>query len=343
MLPGGGRHGDGDAARDRDGQEQLPVPGVAGRAAQSEDDDDGGEDQEQGDLQRPLEPEAQQRAVQGLVGQAVRPFAESGTREMVHPVRPRVTRHHRPGQRRADDERDTAAHGRPASSGEPEQGGEEQDCGLEGSCDTGQHTGKTLTAYRETGEQHQQDGQDAGLAQVQRVADGQRHHQQGDRDGRREERGAPAHGCGQGAHGDEAEQHDEQQGAEGPDDAEGLFGRDRQRLQHQSGERCAGEAARVVERPRDVQDPGRPGPGLQVGEAFAGRAAQHHRHLPYRQDPHEQPEDGPDHRGPRSGIPRRVPPHTALHICHAAPTLPFPCTVPSARVCADEASHCPMR
>ncbi|WP_442814117.1 DUF2330 domain-containing protein [Streptomyces sp. NBC_01761] len=62
-------------------------------------------------------------------------------------------------------------------------------------------------------------------------------------------------------------------------------------------------------------------PGLQIGEPFAGRLPQHHRHLPSRQQGDNQPEHSPGCPGPRPR--RRVSAHTVLRIRHAAPTLPL--------------------
>ncbi len=104
VLPGGRGDGHDDAPGHGDGEEQLPVPGVADRAAHADEGDGGGQHEEQGDLDRSFQAEPEQRAVQGLVGEAVRPLTEPGTRHMVDPVRPRVLRHRGPGGGRAEGE-----------------------------------------------------------------------------------------------------------------------------------------------------------------------------------------------------------------------------------------------
>ena len=105
VLPGGGGDGDGGAAGDRYGEQQLSVAGVAHGAARRENGDGGAEEQEEGDLQRAGEPQAEQGAVQGLVGQVVGAAAEADAGHVVDPVGVRVARHRRPGEHRAGGER----------------------------------------------------------------------------------------------------------------------------------------------------------------------------------------------------------------------------------------------
>ncbi|GFM96805.1 hypothetical protein Sfulv_16160 [Streptomyces fulvorobeus] len=236
MLPGGRRDGDDDTAGDRDREEQLAVPRVPHGTPQSQEADGGGHGQEDHDLKGAFESEPQERAVQGLVGQAVRPVAEPGARDVVQPVRPGVVRHRGPGQRGAAGEGGCGGRRGPAAAGEPEEDGEEQDGGLESGGEADQHAGGAFAPGHEPAEEEQQDGQDACLAEVQRVADGQRHHEQGDGDGGREEHRAAAHRNRQGTCRDDAECGDEQQGPEGPHDAERLFGRGRQRFEDEPRE-----------------------------------------------------------------------------------------------------------
>lgn len=300
----------------------MPVLRVPHRTPQADDHDGGGEHQEQGDLHRAFEAEPEQRPVQGLVGEAVRPLPQSDAREMVHPVRPRVLRRRGPGGDRGEGEGHARAQRRLPPPGQPEQGGEEQQHRLEGGGEADENARRPVLPDDEPGQDHQQDGQDAGLAQVQGVADRQRQHEQADRDGCREQGRPAAHRRGQRPGRDEADGDDEQQGPERPRDAQALLGRSGERLQDQPGEGRAGEPAAVVQRARHVQDTVLPGPGLQIEEPFPRWLPEHHRHLPYRQHGHDQPEQSPGQPGPRSRVRRRVTAHTVIRIHHVAPTLP---------------------
>jgi hypothetical protein len=216
---------------------------------------------------------------------------------------------------------------------QPEQDGEEQHGRLERGRDPDQYAGRAFSPGHETTQQHQQDRQDAGLAEVEGVTDRQGQHQQADRDGGGQQGGATGDGPRQGAGRDQAECGDEQQRTEGPGNAEALFGRPRQRFQYQPGEGGAGEPVAVVERSRHMQDPVLTDPRLQIGEPFARRLPQHHRHLPSRKQGDNQPEHSPGCPGPRPR--RRVSAHTVLRIRHAAPTLPPFIHRPRPRTCCE--------
>ncbi|GAA1363784.1 hypothetical protein GCM10009612_42790 [Streptomyces beijiangensis] len=126
MLPGRRGDGDGHTAGDGDGEQELAVLGVTDRTPQAEPGDGGCQREEGGDLQRPVHSEAQQRAVQGLVGEARGLGAEARSCHMVDPVRPRVARHHGPGQRRTGDEGGRGGDGGAPAAGQPEKGYEEE-------------------------------------------------------------------------------------------------------------------------------------------------------------------------------------------------------------------------
>lgn len=290
MLPGRRGDDDGGAAGDGHRQQELAVAGVTHRPADAEGGDGRAQRQEQGDLQRAGQSEAQQGAVQGLVAEGVRVAAETHARHVVDPVRVRVVRHRRPGEQRAGQERRPRGRGGPAPAGEPQQRGEQQHGRLEGRRQADQGAARVPPPYDEAAEEDEQDGDDAGLAEPEGVADGQGEHQQADRDGRGQQRGASAHRLRQGARDDEAERGDQQQRAEGPAPAEGLFGSAGQGLEDESAERGAGEARRVVERTVDVQDAVRSDPGLQVRQPFSARGAEDDGHLADGEDRRDQPE-----------------------------------------------------
>lgn len=187
VLPGGGRDGDGDAAGHRDGEQQLSVTGVAHRAAESDEGDGRAERQEETDLQRPGETEPEERAVQGLVGEVVGVLAEADARQVVHPVRVRVVRHRGPGERGEGGERGPGGGGGAAAAGEPEKRREEQHGRLEGRREPDEDPADAFPADDEAAEQDEQHRDDAGLAEVEGVAYGERQHQQADGHGRGEQ------------------------------------------------------------------------------------------------------------------------------------------------------------
>src|SRR5690606_11987632 len=253
VLPGGRGDDDGDAAGDGDREEELAVAGVADGAAQAEHDDGRAEQQEQADLQRALQAEPEQGAVQGLVGEGVGEAAEADPGHVVDPVGVGVLRHRGPGEGGAEGEGDAGGDGGPAAVGEPQQRGEQQQSGLERRREPDEDTAGAGAAGGEAAEEDQQDGEDAGLAEPEGVADRQGQHEQADGDRRGEQRGAAADRLGQGAHGDQAEGDDQQQRAEGPPPAEGFFSRSGEGFEDQPVEGGAGEAGGVVERAADPQ------------------------------------------------------------------------------------------
>lgn len=246
---------------------------------------------------------------------------------VVHPVGVRVVRHRRPDERRASGEGHAGGQGGPAAAGEPQQRGEQQDRGLECGSDADEEAAGALAAYGEAAEQHQQDRDDAGLAEPERVAHRQRQHQQADRDGCGQQGGTAADRLGQGSGGDQAERDDQQEGAEGPAPAEGLLGRSGERLHDPSAEGGAGEARRVVQRALHMQDTVRTDPGLQIGQPLPPGRTEDDGHLSYGEDHGDQPQAEPGRAqaglgsrsradGCRSESFRRSP--TVLRIRHAS-------------------------
>lgn len=229
--------------------------------------------------------------MQGLVAEGVRAPAEARPGQVVQPVGGGVVRHRGPGQRGAGGERGAGGQRGPAPSGAPQQGCEQQQGGLEGGGHAGQHAGGPRAAYDEQAEQDQQHRQDARLAEPQGVADRQRQHEQADRYGCGGQTGASGDRLGQGPGGDDAERGDQQQGAEGPAPAEGLFGRPGEGLEHQAAERGAGEPGGVVQGAVDVQDARGADPGLQIGQAPAARAGQDGRDLAGGEEGRDQPQE----------------------------------------------------
>lgn len=314
VLPGGRRDGDRRAPGDRDGEQQLAVAGIAHGPPHAQRGDGRAEGQEEGDLQRSGHTQTQQQAVQGLVGEVVGGTAEAGARDVVHPVGVGVVRHRGPGQRGAGGEGRGRGQGAPATAGEPEQGREEQDRGLEGGGETDEQAAEPLTPHGEAGDQDQQDRHDAGLPEVERVAHGQRQHEQADRDRRGEQGGTAVDRLGQGAGGDEAEGDDQEQGAEGPAPAESLFGGPGERLQDKSPERGTRELRRVVQRALHMQDTVRADPGLQVRQPLASGGTEGDGHLSDGEDGGHQPQGQSGRAQPRLDL--RSP--TVLRIRHAS-------------------------
>jgi hypothetical protein len=302
VLPGGRRDHDRGAAGEGDGEQQLAVVRVAHRAAHAEGGDGGAEGEEERDLQGAGEAEAEQGAVQGLVGEVVRASAEADAGHVVHPVGVRVVRQRRPGQCRTAGEGRAEGGGGGAAAGEPQERGEEQQGRLEGGGEADEGAARALPADDEAADQDEQDREDAGLAEPEGVADRQGQHEQADRGGRGEQRGAAADRLGQGAGGDQAEGDDQEQGAQGPAPAEGLFGRTGEGFEDEAAERGAGEARRVVERALDVQHAVRPDPGLEVGQPLASRGAEDHGELADGEDRRHQPQGHPSHAQPRSRL-----------------------------------------
>lgn len=265
--------------------------------------------------------------MQRLVGEPVGARAESRSRDVVHPVRPRVVRHRGPREERARRERDARGHGGATSPGEPQERREEEDGRLECGADADEQARALLAAGGEAAEQDEKDRDDAGLAEMEGVAHRQRQHQEADRDGGGEQRGAPGDGPGQGTGDDETEDDDEAECAEGPGPAERLFGAPGQRLQHQSPERGTGEPVGVVEGARHVEDTFRTDPGLQVREPLTAGGAQDGHDLPHREHRGDQPEARPDHAQPRCRGPRHQGfARSMLHVRHAPSALP-PCVL----------------
>lgn len=322
VLPTGGRDDDGDAARHRHGEEQLPVTRVAHRTPESHEGDGRAERQEEADLQRPAEAEPKQRAVQRLVGEVVGVLAEADTRQMVHPVGVRVVRHHGPGQPGEGREGGRGGRGGTAAPGEPEQRREEQHRRLERRREPDEDPAGTLPTDGETAEQDQQDRDDTGLTEVEGVAHGERQHQQADGDGRREQRRTPTDGGRQGAGRDQAEGDDQQQGAEGPAPAEGLFGRPGEGFEDESAERGAGEPRRVVQRALHMQYAVGADPGLQIRQPVRLGRTEDGGHLAYGEYRGDRPEPDTECAQPCSRGLRR--PHESvtrssavLHVRHA--------------------------
>lgn len=135
-----------------------------------------------------------------------------------------------------------------------------------------------------------------------------------------------AHGGRQGAGGHQAERHDEQQGAEGPAPAEGLFGRPGERFEDEAAERGAGEPCRVVQRALHVQYAVRADPGLQIRQPVRLGGAEDGGDLSYGQYRGDGPE--PDAKGAQPCSHRLRRSHEALarssavlHVRHALSTL----------------------
>ncbi|GAA2926017.1 hypothetical protein GCM10020221_22430 [Streptomyces thioluteus] len=303
---------------------RLPVAGVVHGAAQPRTATAAATHRVERDLDGTVQAEAEQEAVQGLVGEAVRLVAEAGAGEVVDPVRPGVVRRRGPGEGGGGGERRPRGDGRAAAVGEPEQGDEEQDGRLEGGREAAEDTGGAAGARREpgqaTGGHDEEDGQDAGLAEGEGVADGQREHGEAHRDGRGEQGRAPGERSGQRAGGDEREGDDEQQGADRPADAETVLGGAGERSEDETPERGAGELVVVVEGTARAQHAVVPYPGGEFGEPAFGRPAQDDGGLTDGQDAGDQPEGAQRQDGPRARTRRTC--RSAPFCIHHAPAAP---------------------
>ncbi len=130
----------------------------------AEPDDEPREGGVQQDLDRAGQVEAQQRAVHGLVGEAVGCAAEAGAGQVVHPVRPGVARQGRPRQRGGGGEGHGGGPRGGAASGQPQQRGEEQQGRLERGGQADEEARGPVTGDTEDGQEHQQHGDDGGPA-----------------------------------------------------------------------------------------------------------------------------------------------------------------------------------
>ncbi len=200
----------------------------------------------------------------------------------------------RPGQGGGAGEGHGGGLGGGAAVRPPQQRREQQQGRLERGGEPDKEAGRALGGHPEDGQQHQQHGQDGRLPGRGGLADGQRDHHQADQAGRGEQCGAPRHGVGQSARGDEPDGGDQQQRRAGPGHFQRGRGQAEEGLEDEPGEGGAGELAGVVERAGQAARVGE----AELAEPLARRYAQHGGGLPDGEDSGQRPEQEPRRREP---------------------------------------------